>query len=134
MFLLLLVPFSEGDIFTLKIKNSSFSQMLKSIKPERGFLGGASGKEPACQCSRHKRHRFNPRFEKTPWRKAWQLTPVFLPGESHGQRSWQATVCRVTRSQTQLKQLHTGKGREISFNIHIQHQLTQVNAVIISIL
>ena len=22
-----------------------------------------------------------------PWRKAWQPTPVFLPGESHGQRS-----------------------------------------------
>ena len=36
MFLLLLVSFSEGDIFTLKIKNSSFSQMLKSIKPKRG--------------------------------------------------------------------------------------------------
>ena len=24
---------------------------------------------------------------KTPWRRAWQSTPVFLPGESHGQRS-----------------------------------------------
>ena len=23
---------------------------------------------------------------KIPWRKAWQPTPVFLPGESHGQR------------------------------------------------
>ena len=22
-----------------------------------------------------------------PWRRKWQLTPVFLPGESHGQRS-----------------------------------------------
>jgi len=22
-----------------------------------------------------------------PWRRAWQITPVFLPGESHGQRS-----------------------------------------------
>ena len=22
-----------------------------------------------------------------PWRRAWQPTPVFLPGESHGQRS-----------------------------------------------
>ena len=25
-----------------------------------GFPGGASGKEPACQCRRHKRCRFNP--------------------------------------------------------------------------
>ena len=24
---------------------------------------------------------------KIPWRKEWQPTPVFLPGESHGQRS-----------------------------------------------
>ena len=24
---------------------------------------------------------------KIPWRKEWQLTPVFLPGEFHGQRS-----------------------------------------------
>ena len=24
---------------------------------------------------------------KIPWRRKWQLTPVFLPGESHGQRS-----------------------------------------------
>ena len=24
---------------------------------------------------------------KKPWRRAWQPTPVFLPGESHGQRS-----------------------------------------------
>ena len=24
---------------------------------------------------------------KTPWRKTWQPTPVFLPGQAHGQRS-----------------------------------------------
>ena len=24
---------------------------------------------------------------KIPWRREWQLTPVFLPGEFHGQRS-----------------------------------------------
>ena len=45
----------------------------------RYFPGGASGKESACQCRRHKRHRFDP------W--AWQPTPVFLPGKSQGQRS-----------------------------------------------
>ena len=33
-----------------------------------------------------KRHRFDPWLEKTPWRRAWQPTPVFLPGESQGQR------------------------------------------------
>ena len=38
-----------------------------------------------------------------PWRRAWQLTPVFLPRESHGQRSLEATVHRVTGSWAQLK-------------------------------
>ena len=33
------------------------------------------------------RYRFNPRVGKIPWRRAWQPTPVFLLGESHGQRS-----------------------------------------------
>ena len=52
-----------------------------------GFPGGASGKEPACQCRRHKRGGFDPWVGKIPWRKAWQPTPVFLPRESHRQRS-----------------------------------------------
>ena len=30
---------------------------------------------------------FNPWEEKIPWRREWQPTPVFLPGESHGWRS-----------------------------------------------
>ena len=53
-----------------------------------GFPGGTSGKEPACGCRRHKRRGFEPWVGKIPWRRKQQLTPVFLPGESHGQRSW----------------------------------------------
>ena len=30
---------------------------------------------------------FNPWVTKIPWRRKWQLTPVFLPGEFHGERS-----------------------------------------------
>ena len=52
-----------------------------------GFPGRASGKESACQCRRHKRLRFDPWVRKIPWKRAQQPTPVFLPGESHGQRS-----------------------------------------------
>ena len=33
------------------------------------------------------RHGFSPWIGKVPRRKAWEPTPVFLPGESHGQRS-----------------------------------------------
>ena len=53
----------------------------------KGVPGGTSGKEPACQCRRHKRCRFDPWVRKSPWRRAWQPTPVSLPGESQGQRS-----------------------------------------------
>ena len=42
----------------------------------------ASGKEPACQCRRPKKSGFPPWVEKIPWRRAWQLTPVFLLEES----------------------------------------------------
>ena len=52
-----------------------------------GFPGGVSGKEPACQCRRCKRRRFDPCIRKIPWRRILQPTPLFLPGESHGQRS-----------------------------------------------
>ena len=44
---------------------------------------------------------------KTPWRRAWQLTPVFLPGASHGQRSLAATVHGVTESDTTEEAQHT---------------------------
>ena len=30
---------------------------------------------------------FDPRVEKSPWRRRWQPITVFLPGESHGHRS-----------------------------------------------
>ena len=33
------------------------------------------------------RHRFDPWDRKISWRREWQPTPVFMPGESHGQRS-----------------------------------------------
>ena len=50
-----------------------------------GFPSGASGREPACQCRRRKRHGFNPWVRRIPWRM--KLAPVFLPGKFHGQRS-----------------------------------------------
>ena len=34
-----------------------------------------------------RRLEFDPWARKVPWRRKWQLTPVFLPGVSHGQKS-----------------------------------------------
>ena len=53
----------------------------------RGSPGGTSDKEPTYQFRRHKRHGFDLWVVKVPWKRAWQLTPVFLPGESHRPRS-----------------------------------------------
>ena len=43
--------------------------------------------QPAKAGDIHKTHWFDPWVGKIPWRKAQQPTPVFLPGESHEQRS-----------------------------------------------
>ena len=48
---------------------------------------GVSGRESTCLCQRHSIHGFDPWIGKIPWRRAWQPIPIFLPGDSHGQRS-----------------------------------------------
>ena len=58
-----------------------------SLLPGTGLPRGHSSKESTCQCRRLKRHRFHPWVRKIPWSRKWRPTPVFLPGESHGQRS-----------------------------------------------
>ena len=40
--------------------------------------------------------------QEYPWRRSWQPTPVFMPEEFHGQRSWEGYIAQ---SRTQLKQL-----------------------------
>ena len=65
--------------------------------------GGASGKEPACQCKRDKRWGFNPRVGKIPWRRAWQ--PTLAWGIPWTEEAGGLHVHRVTKSQTGLKQL-----------------------------
>ena len=57
--------------------------LLKSCGLPRWF----SGKESACQCRRPRRCGFDSWVRKFPWRRKWQLTPVFLPEKSHGQRN-----------------------------------------------
>ena len=39
------------------------------------------------------------------WRRQWQTTPVFLPGESQGRGAWWAAVSGVAQSWTRLKRL-----------------------------
>ena len=48
------------------------------------FPGGSDGKASAYNAGYLG---FDPWVGKIPWRRKWQPTPVFLPGEFHGQRS-----------------------------------------------
>ena len=65
------------------ITSGQFCRFRKNMK-KWSFRGGSDGKESTCQC---RGPGFDPWVRKIPWRRAWQPTPVFLPGESHGQRS-----------------------------------------------
>ena len=53
----------------------------------RDFPENVSGKESTCQCWNCKSCEFDPWVEKIPWNRKWEPTPMFLPEESHGQRS-----------------------------------------------
>ena len=64
-------------------KAKAYAGFQDVVQLLRGFPGGASGKEPPCQCRRRNRHGLDPWVGNIPWRRAWQPTPVFLPGESH---------------------------------------------------
>ena len=70
----------------------------------RGFPGGAGGKEPAYQCRRHERRRFNPWVRKIPWRRAWQPKYSCLKNPMD-RGACRATVHRIAQSWTRLKQL-----------------------------
>ena len=59
-----------------------------------------------------RRCRFDPWVRKIPWRRAWKPTPVFLPGESHGQRSLEG-YSPWSHSWTRLKWLNMQHIRSI---------------------
>ena len=78
-------PFLCAKRAVFGASSSSYKDNIYTTMHKMGFPGGASGKEPVCQCRRRKRHRFDYWVGKIPWRRAWQPTPVFLPEESHRQ-------------------------------------------------
>ena len=64
---------------------------------------GSVGKESTCQCRRCNKCRFDPWVGKIPWKRNWQLIPVFFPGEFHEQRSLAGYSPQSRRVQTWLK-------------------------------
>ena len=56
------------------------------------YLGGASGKEPICQCARHRRRGFNPWVGKIPWSRACKPSPDSRLENCMNRGAWRATV------------------------------------------
>ena len=59
---------------------------LEQDNPTGGFPSGSVVKNPL-PVQEIQETQFNPWVRKIPWRRKWLSMPVFLPGESHGQRS-----------------------------------------------
>ena len=84
------IPWIEGP-GRVRSMGSQESDTTKQLNYHHRNLSGLprwySSKEPVCQCRRHRKGSFDPWVGKIPMKKAWQPTPVFLPGKFHGQRS-----------------------------------------------
>ena len=100
-------------LFPLLFTGDSYSYLLIRYLT-LDFPSGAVIEKIACQCRNPRRQEFSPWIGKIPWRRKWQPTPVFLPGESHGQRSLAGYGHVVTKSQTQRSMHMTGYFRNLA--------------------
>ena len=79
----------------MKHDKASCSYCDSVVFLELKLPGGFPGKEPACQCRRHERHRFNPWVRKIPWRRKWQPLQYSCLENSMDRGAWWATVHRA---------------------------------------
>ena len=78
--------FGSSSLSAITVVSSAYVKLLITVvcTHRLGLSRWLSGKESGCQC---RRLGFDPWVRKIPWRRKWQPTAVFLPGEPHGQRS-----------------------------------------------
>ena len=109
-------PFQEPPGLEAKIRGRARNSnclhsnlLLINCCQQTRLLGHPPWLQAIClQCRRHWRCSFDPSVRKTPWRRKWQPTPVFLPEKFHGQRSLESYSPKVAKSQTKLR-MHTNK-------------------------
>ena len=93
-----------------------------------GFPGDPSGKEPTCQCWRHKREGFNPWVRKIPRRRTWQSTSVFLSGESCGQRSLEGCSSQGLKELDMTDTTQHSTGTQITqFSLNLKYKSNYKN-------
>ena len=74
-----------------------------------------------CQSRKCRRCGFDPWVGKIPWRRNWQLAPVFLPGKFHGERSlvsYSPWGCK--RDTTEWLNMHAWPSTHLSDSEHDQ--------------
>ena len=87
---------------SMELKGARHNLAADSGNVQRGFPGGVSGEELACQRRRHKRHRFDSWVGKMPWRRAWHSFQYSCLKDPMERGAWWTTVHNVTKSWTQL--------------------------------
>ena len=101
-----MLDFSLKVIYTCDTTAKVIPVCLKYFREDKrqlqqGFPGSSDAKESTC--CQYRRPGFDPWVRKIPWKRKWQPTPDFLPGQFHGQRAWWVTVHGVAKSWTRLK-------------------------------
>ena len=74
-----------GKVMSLLL--NMLSRLVITFLPRSKHLLISWLQSPSVVCLQCGRCGFDPWVRKIPWRREWQPTPVFLPGECHGQRS-----------------------------------------------
>ena len=98
---------------------------LKKYPPTMclGFPSASVVKNPSANAGDMGWEDLNPWVGKISWRRKWQLTPVFLPGKSHGQRdlagysSWESQRVRhhlATKQQYNVYQISRCTGHRFT--------------------
>ena len=64
------------------------------------------------------------------WRRKWQHTPVFLPGESQGWEAWWAAVYGVAQSRTRLKRLSSSSSSSSSVSSDLEKEMATHSSVL----
>ena len=106
-----------------------FSFFFTAVSPKLYLSFTSVRKECLCSsdgeriCLQCRRPKFDPWVRKIPWRRAWQPTPVFFPGEPRGQRSlggfspWDSKESDLTGRRTLLLLLQCCDTFGLSFRL-----------------
>ena len=95
--------------YHLKREEPSFTWSMSTMV----FSDGSAGKESSCNAGDTGNSGLIPGSIKSPGRGKWQPTPVFLPGESHGQKSMVSCSPKGHKESDMTEQLKHTHGHDV---------------------